>query len=606
MEKHNDVIEHMYEQEYGKTEAVVSLEEFKADKAEEFEEMGAKKAKHAIAKEHNKMTKFKEKQAAAQAVEDEKQQAKDEAAKAKQEANRKKEKWKAAEKLPSKPGDLDALAAEMDDGKVSPELATQHALELVAHALKFKAEEHYNEDGELVGFDNYLANVKGDLEDALKEAKKHGADFDYIKSERERMGDDFGSPEHLKEQNEKFMKDADYADNYKEIISGKGNSAVKDREAAFLHGAHNKFTEFDETGNAKHDVNLGYGEKDFEDHDRKEVSSGKTKRHPRTGEAFGDHHILQSLNPEQKEAVGELKQAQSDVHEAQEKVDSLSKKVDSLSGQLGTNWKDASEELEAAQENLETGKQNLQKAQQNAEEVGVPKELLSESEDDKPKQGPPDPEVARRKMLEGYVWHEETRHWIKKENLMALQGGLGPNAGMLISGNHEDFAMDEQGNASKKNFLLHGSGKLFQVGDGKKASGGVANHSNVVGNHIRNKLVQGGQLAYHGRKQGLGAHDKGLTPVNDFNLPGTPRIHQPGVDQATGKEASFMDQFKGGFGLFKAEDLSDLEIFLIKYNSADHLKDTNHVDDLLEYLHDFEEQLEREKKENSDNKSIIR
>ena len=67
-----------------------------------------------------------------------------------------------------------------------------------------------------------------------------------------------------------------------------------------------------------------------------------------------------------------------------------------------------------------------------------------------------------------------------------------------------------------------------------------------------------------------------------------------------------MDQFKGGFGLFKAEDISDLETFLMKYNSADHLKDTNHVDDLLEYLHDFEEQLEREKKENSDNKSIIR
>ena len=84
-----------------------------------------------------------------------------------------------------------------------------------------------------------------------------------------------------------------------------------------------------------------------------------------------------------------------------------------------------------------------------------------------------------------------------------------------------------------------------------------------------------------------------------------------------------MDEFKAGlqsrleqgeaavtesrkFDFSKAEEISDLETFLMKYNSADHLKDTNNVDDLLEHLHDFEEQLEREKKENSDNKSIIR
>lgn len=55
MEKHNDVIEHMYERDYGKDNPVVSLEEFKADKAEEFEEMGAKKAKHEISVGYKKM-----------------------------------------------------------------------------------------------------------------------------------------------------------------------------------------------------------------------------------------------------------------------------------------------------------------------------------------------------------------------------------------------------------------------------------------------------------------------------------------------------------------------------------------------------------------------
>ena len=579
MEKHNDVIEHMYERDYGKDNAVLSLEKFKANMAKKFEGMGAEEAEDVLAKEHLKMKQTQEKQATAQAAEDEKQRAKDEAAKAKQEATDLKAKEKWANGFPGKPGDMEALARSMDDGEISEEVANFHALNAVAHLKKYR---------------DYMTPEKlQDLKQVLQETKQYGADFDYIRSEMERLGDDFGSVDHISSERKKLSRNADYAKNYKDIVSGEGDSAVLAREAAFLNGAHNKFTEFEENGDAKHDVHLKTEEgklKDFEDHTPQEVSSGKTKRHPETGEAFGDHHVLQSLDPQQEKAVGELKQAQSDVSEAQEKVDSLS-------GQLGTKWKAATEELEAAQ-------QNLQKAEQNAEEVGVPKELISQAEDDKPKQGPPDPEVARRKMLEGYVWHEETRHWIKKENLMALRGGMGANDGILISGSHEGFAMDEQGNASNKNFLFHGSGNLFQVGDGQKAPGGIANHSNVVANHIQNKVANSGHLAYHGRKEAAGTYDKGITPIRNFNLPGIKPTQETG--KALKEPASFMDQFKGGFGLFKAEDISDLETFLMKYNSADHLKDTNHVDDLLEYLHDFEEQLEREKKENSDNKSIIR
>jgi len=66
MNKHNDVIEHMYEQTYGKNNSVTSLEEFKADKAEEFSKMGAQKAKHVIAIAYNEMQSTQQKEPAKQ------------------------------------------------------------------------------------------------------------------------------------------------------------------------------------------------------------------------------------------------------------------------------------------------------------------------------------------------------------------------------------------------------------------------------------------------------------------------------------------------------------------------------------------------------------
>ena len=150
----------------------------------------------------------------------------------------------------------------------------------------------------------------------------------------------------------------------------------------------------------------------------------------------------------------------------------------------------------------------MEQAAAQLEEEGVDMKAVAGEhlEDETPKTGPPDPAVAAKKMAEGYVWHEETRHWIKRDTLNDLQGGLGANDASLVSGSHNDFAHDEDGVPSTKNFLLHGSGNLMGVGGVDKATGkpkgtpgksGFAAHNDVVETSLANELHNKGHLKGH-------------------------------------------------------------------------------------------------------------
>ena len=79
-------------------------------------------------------------------------------------------------------------------------------------------------------------------------------------------------------------------------------------------------------------------------------------------------------------------------------------------------------------------------------------DFLHEDDDDRPKNGPPDPETAKRMIAEGWMWHEETRSWVKKKNWedrvhgsdgVTGMGSLGSYAG---AGHHLGIAQAEMVN----------------------------------------------------------------------------------------------------------------------------------------------------------------
>ena len=104
-------------------------------------------------------------------------------------------------------------------------------------------------------------------------------------------------------------------------------------------------------------------------------------------------------------------------------------------------------------------------------------------------QGPPDPEVARRKIAEGYVWHEETRHWILKETLEEEHGGMSGFSGSMMNGHAKNAAgknifENEHGEAGSGVFHLSG-GNTHKLGQG------------LAGKALQNHYTTNGQLAAH-------------------------------------------------------------------------------------------------------------
>ena len=161
--------------------------------------------------------------------------------------------------------------------------------------------------------------------------------------------------------------------------------------------------------------------------------------------------------------------------------------------------------------------------------------------------GPPNPEVAKRKMAEGYVWNKETRHWILKETLDEMGGSHGGFDASIVSAGHGGneggagaFALNEHGEASDKNFLFHGSGNLMAIGDGKHPTGGSISANNIVGNALHGALKDGGHLDEHE------SSGKGITKLDNFSHPefgssGNSGLHHLNAPDAkpTGWKAQF-------------------------------------------------------------------
>ena len=134
---------------------------------------------------------------------------------------------------------------------------------------------------------------------------------------------------------------------------------------------------------------------DNQDYDVESLADDGSDDHIKNGEVDAkgsrvkEHHHL-NLNENQQSLM-------NDLHTAHDKWEGAIKSGDE------TALQNAKDEFNAI-----TGK---------LEESGIHKEAFLHEENERPETGPPDPEVARRKIANGYIWHEETRAWGLKKNL---------------------------------------------------------------------------------------------------------------------------------------------------------------------------------------------
>ena len=507
-----------------------------------------------------------------------------------------------ADSLPSEPDDLDDMAALDEKETVAPEAATAQARELLAHQKKHG--------------DNMSSEAKNKLAKGLLNAMKHGADLAKLKKEMVEKGDDFGSPEHLEEAHEKDMKSVEFKNNHEELISGE--SGKQAREDAFRAGAHNKFTEFDEYGDPKHDIHVEADEngkaQKFDKHEPKDYKThaeSQKKFHNEKGHALHNSHMLHTMSEKQEEYHDEYKKAKGEYETANAKEESL--KADPNS---------SPEDVQKATSDVNAAIKNFREKRQTLEDSGVSMKDVA-NEDDQPKSGPPDPEVARQKIAQGYIWHEETRHWILKDTLKELQGGHGGHDASIVSSSHGGaagkagaFALDEHGNASPgTNFMYHGSGNLMKVGTGKPPTGGSASHSTIAGNALHSQLSSGGHMDAHGNSA------TGVTKIPNFTHPTKGSAGNSGIGTKAAKDVpatklgSAMDNLKEGKGLgltsfmdslfsekgYPMPKGSALALFIKAYGSHDAMKHKKEVQELLERVSESEEESD----ENSVEKGII-
>mgnify|MGYP003649115128 CR=1 FL=1 len=421
-------------------------------KKEDKEEAAAQKAE---AKEEADAAKAK--------IAEEKQQAKEQAKaekeQAKQEALAQKKKEQDANVLPYEIDELELDEEGNPINKISEEEATHKALELTAHLQNHQ--------------DDMTAENKKKAHDSLVNANAHGADFDKIKDDFDEMGDDFGSPEHLQQALKDHQEFVERHNTHEAMTTGADEHA-ESVSHAFEHGSSDKYQEFDSEGRPdKNHYKQGEGKDDISIH----APSDKPYNYTEDGQALHEAHPLASLSPFEKEKFKDLKEAKAAGDE-----------------------------------------EGVEKAKKALEDVGFDTSRLDVHEDDQPKTGPPNPEVAKRKTAEGYVWHEETRHWILKETLDDLHGQHGSaqlgNTASIVDAGHLGaqgggaFALDEHGNASGSQFVLHGGGKLHQIGSGETPKG-AAHYSQITGNSLKHHL--GDTLDGHNAKGG------GVTKLKGFD-----------------------------------------------------------------------------------------
>ena len=320
---------------------------------------------------------------------------------------------------------------------------------------------------------------------------------------------------------------------------------------------------FNEDGTPKHDIHVevdGNGKaKKFDKHDPKDYKEhheSQKKFHSEHGHALGDGHMLHELDPMQQKRYEDMKNALGEYH-----------KADAAEKAILADPNSSDEDKKKASDKVHQTMKDVNKSRHELEDSGVDMAKVDAMYDDKPKSGPPDPEVARRKMAEGYVWHEETRHWIKKDTLKELQGGHGGHDASIISSGHAGssgkagaFALDEHGNAAgaNANFMYHGSGNLMAIGDGKPPTSGSASHSTIAGNALHHNLSSGGHLDTHSQ------NPSGATKIPNFTHPTKGSAGGSGIGTKAAKNVpesklgSTMDNLKEGKGFGMTSYLDNL------------------------------------------------
>ena len=227
--------------------------------------------------------------------------------------------------------------------------------------------------------------------------------------------------------------------------------------------------------------------------------------------------------------------------------------------------------------------------------------------------GPPNKEIALRKMAEGYVWLEETRSWILRTTLDELKRqGQGFNASIIHSSHDpynsgKAFATDEHGNPSDHHFM-HVGGKLVKM-NSEMPSGDTARPQDIAGKHLHDETKD-----HHAN-----ANKKNIVNLKDY-AHGHDHLHDAVLKNNPDAKASFKARMKqsycegyqtgqGGMSalkrfLGKSEDEIDdltLELFLKEYNIDIHKTDEDAIDRLIaEALDNPDEEDEKSYK-----KSII-
>ena len=361
------------------------------------------------------LSQIQTKQKKAKEAEEAKQQKAEEAQAAKEEAEAAKQRA-AEEKMKIKEMKDEAKAVpEFDDA----ENMNHYAMNLVHHLSKYK--------------DYMSAKEKKALAQTLESTFKYKttpvkgqvADKDLINDHMNDVGyENLGSDDHLDSIDYFASHQEEVEAQYDKLHSDEG---MESKKAAFESKDHNAHTSFDENGNPTG----GHSTKEH-DEEGKAVNSKNSAFKFDSGHD-GIHHLNHDLNDKQKEDFNQYKEAMK------------------------------AGDTEAA----EVYKKDLI-------DSGIPKQAFdgegSGGFDDKY----PDPEVAKKKLAEGYVFNEATRHWILRENLEGAQGGMGAHDAEVHSSSStnekgQPFALNPDGTPHEGNFMVS-QGGVHKLGDSHDAT----------------------------------------------------------------------------------------------------------------------------------------
>lgn len=206
--------------------------------------------------------------------------------------------------------------------------------------------------------------------------------------------------------------------------------------------------------------------------------------------------------------------------------------------------------------------------------------------------GPPNKDIIPEMQSKGYVWHEETRHWISQDSLKEMKKGVS-GGGMSLA--HKDHTkggkasfLNGQGQAATTHFTASHAG--IHAVDHNDITGAALDRNLKQGNHY--KSFRADKIKSIDHKTGTNIlHNSGIS--NKFSTPKPPKgvFGSIGAMSRRGTQNYKRFQVSGkASDLFKEEQTNTaLNELLKKYQNHSH-RATLHAEELLD---------EEEKKEDS-------